>query len=170
MAPVDQHSASWSVSYLEEKLRALMRPPYTQEQVDGMLEEALETGKPFPKTIKRMVALTDPDTLTLSNTMERYLFEHAEGERVVFIGDANHAVCQFAGNGANMALMDGWDLAEQLCQAETLGAAVEAYHELSMPRSKTAVWMSQLSIAPAHATGLRLRMYVMLLTVASWFM
>ncbi|KAI4133775.1 MAG: hypothetical protein LQ347_002082 [Umbilicaria vellea] len=170
LAPVDQHSASWSVSYLTEQPRALMRPPYTQEQVDGMLEEALQTGKAFPKTFKRMVALTDPESLTLSNAMERYPFKHEKNERVIFIGDANHAMCQFSGNGANMALMDGWDLAEQLCQAKTLGTAVEAYDRLSMPRSNTAVWMSRLSIALAHGTGLRLRMYLLLLTVASWFL
>ena len=139
MAPVDQRSASWSVSCLTEKPRALMRPPFTKEQVDGMLKEALEIGKGFSKRFKRIVALTDPDTLTLSNAMERYPFKNEAGGRVIFIGDANHAMCQFAGNGANMAnmaLMDGWDLAEQLCKAETLVAAVETYDELSMPQSK----------------------------------
>lgn len=129
MAPVNQHSASWSVSYITEKPRALMRPPYTQEQVDGMLKEALETGKGSSTCLKRMVALTDPDTLTLSNAMERDPFKHKEGERVIFIGDANHAMCHFSGNGANMALMDGCDLAEQLCKASTLVAAVETYDD-----------------------------------------
>ena len=169
LAPVDQQSASWSVNYMTEKPMALVRPPYTQEQMDGMLKEALETGKGSSKCLKTMVALTDPDTMTLSNAMERDPFKHREGERVIFIGDANHAMSQLAGNGANMALMDGFDLAEQLCKARTLVAAVEAYDELSMPRSKTAVWMSQGSILLAHATGWKLRMYL-LLTVASWFL
>ena len=169
MAPVNQHSASWSVSYITEKPRALMRPPYTQDQVDAMLKEALETGEGSSKLLKTMVALTDPDTLTLSNAMERDPFKHREGERVIFIGDANHAMCQFAGNGANMALMDGCDLAEQLCKASTLVAAVEAYDELSMPRSKTAVWMSQGSILLAHATGWKLKIYMVLMKFASWF-
>jgi 2-polyprenyl-6-methoxyphenol hydroxylase-like FAD-dependent oxidoreductase len=40
----------------------------------------------------------------------------------------------FAGNGANMALCDAWDLAERLCQSETVEKTLKAYDILSMPR------------------------------------
>jgi 2-polyprenyl-6-methoxyphenol hydroxylase-like FAD-dependent oxidoreductase len=42
----------------------------------------------------------------------------------------------FAGNGANMALMDGWELANELCKSNSLLAAVTAYDLFSLPRFK----------------------------------
>src|SRR5699024_1673821 len=82
-----------------------------------------------------------------------------ESSSIIFIGDANHAVSPFAGNGANMALLDGWELAEQLTKGGTVSAAVDAYDEKSTPRSAAAVRQSHWSISALHATGMKLLMY-----------
>jgi 2-polyprenyl-6-methoxyphenol hydroxylase-like FAD-dependent oxidoreductase len=55
-----------------------------------------------------------------------------------------------------MALMDGWELAEQLCKSHSLMAALMAYDASSMPRSKSAIQMSRRTISMAHAQGWRL--------------
>ncbi|ODQ70252.1 hypothetical protein LIPSTDRAFT_107393 [Lipomyces starkeyi NRRL Y-11557] len=50
--------------------------------------------------------------------MDKEAFPHTGGNQnhvsVVFIGDSNHAVSPSAGNGANMALKDGWSLQSNL--------------------------------------------------------
>jgi 2-polyprenyl-6-methoxyphenol hydroxylase-like FAD-dependent oxidoreductase len=57
------------------------------------------------------VHATDPSMLTMTNTRDKQPFSHVGSgrkfERVVFIGDSNHAISPFTGNEANMALMDG---------------------------------------------------------------
>ena len=72
---------------------------------------------------------------------------------VIFIGDANHAVSPFSGAGSNLALMDGLDLAEQLCKASSFEEAVKAYDKLAIPRSKQVIRMSHFTISVAHSTG-----------------
>ncbi len=91
------------------------------------------------------------------NIHDRQPFAHLTGSltntNAVFLGDANHAVCPFAGNGANLALMDGWDLAEQLCKHNTLESGLKAFDELMVPRSKSVIKMSHSNIYFAHMTG-----------------
>ncbi|CAF2711959.1 unnamed protein product [Rotaria sp. Silwood2] len=53
---------------------------------------------------------------------------------VIFIGDSQHAMSPFAGNGANMAIMDGYQLADQLVHAKDLSTAIKSYYDLSIPR------------------------------------
>lgn len=111
-----------------------------------------------------MVRATDPSTLSLSNAMDKQPFPHRDGApSVIFIGDSNHAMSPFAGNGANMALLDGWELAEQLCTCTSLSSALAAYDKSSMTRSKSAIRMSHWSISMAHATGLKLFAYKLFL-------
>ena len=50
------------------------------------------------------------------NALDKRPFAHENCSLIIFIRDSNHAICPFAGNGANMTLCDAWDLAEQLCQ------------------------------------------------------
>lgn len=50
------------------------------------------------------------------------------GERVVFVGDAAHAMSPQLGNGANLALVDAMTLADVLVDAADLAAGLAAYH------------------------------------------
>lgn len=164
VSPVDQNRALWSVSYFTETQRENLRYPLADEQVQSILEEAIERGKHFDEPFQSMVRATDPTTIMVFNAMDKEPFGHKdstedESSSIIFIGDANHAVSPFAGNGANMALLDGWELAEQLTKGGTVSAAVDAYDEKSTPRSAAAVRQSHWSISALHATGMKLLMY-----------
>jgi 2-polyprenyl-6-methoxyphenol hydroxylase-like FAD-dependent oxidoreductase len=138
----------------------MMKRPYSPEQVECILEEALDRGKCFTEPFQSLVRKTEPNSLMLLNAMDKQPFPHTDAESpVIFIGDANHAVSPFAGNGANMALMDGWELASQLSKPQSMSAAVSAYDKLSMPRSQSALAVSHWSISMAHATGWKLFLY-----------
>jgi 2-polyprenyl-6-methoxyphenol hydroxylase-like FAD-dependent oxidoreductase len=93
------------------------------------------------------------------NAMDKASFAHTPSDigllypNVIFIGDANHAVSPFAGNGANLALCDGWDLAEQLTKASSLEEGLRAYDSLAVARSRRVLRQSHISIRAAHSTG-----------------
>ncbi|KAI0390781.1 hypothetical protein F5Y17DRAFT_461456 [Xylariaceae sp. FL0594] len=113
---------------------------------------------------------TDPSTTMVLNARDKQPFPHdLRAGPVVFVGDANHALSPFAGNGANLALKDGWDLAEKLCVPESLAHAVAAYDKLSIPRAIATLKSSHWRIKVAHATGLQYWMYRIFFTVAGFF-
>jgi 2-polyprenyl-6-methoxyphenol hydroxylase-like FAD-dependent oxidoreductase len=61
-----------------------------------------------------------------------HVWDHA-GD-VTLVGDAAHLMSPFAGEGANLALIDGADLAREILDHETIGDAVAAYEEVMFPR------------------------------------
>lgn len=109
---MDEYHALWSISHLSPSPLELLKQPLSREQTQFILQEALEQGD-IPKPFATYVKATDPSTLLILNASGKQPFPHdleRDGMNVVFVGDANHAVSPFAGNGANMALMDGWQL------------------------------------------------------------
>lgn len=95
-APVDETSALWSLSYLAEKPRERLRHPLTSDQVQSILDEARMRGKAVPEPFLKLVDNSDASTLMVFNAMDRQPFFHdaddPEHGRVIFLGDANHAV------------------------------------------------------------------------------
>jgi 2-polyprenyl-6-methoxyphenol hydroxylase-like FAD-dependent oxidoreductase len=168
-SPIDQHSAIWCLSYLAAEPQRTMKQPIPKDEVGDLLQEALDRGKVFAEPFESLVRATDPSTLMVFNAMDKQPFPHTSVNQknmpVVFIGDSNHAMSPFAGNGANMALMDGIELAEQICKSESLGSALASYDELSIARSKSAIRISHWVIAIAHARGWKLALYLLLLRI-----
>jgi 2-polyprenyl-6-methoxyphenol hydroxylase-like FAD-dependent oxidoreductase len=150
---IDQHTLVWALSILE----SAPRPKYDNrdpEQVEEMLRQARELGKDIREPFKTIVDATDPLTTLLFNANDKQpLYHDVKVGPIFFIGDANHAVSPFAGNGANLALKDGWDLAEQLCQPSSLDRATMAYDKLSVPRAIATLKSSRWRIKVGHATG-----------------
>src|SRR5690349_13657417 len=84
------------------------------------------------------------------------------------LGDANHCVSPFAGNGASLALNDGWDLARQLCESSSLKEAITAYDALVESRSREVLKQSHYAIALAHARGWKAWVYLVVIRLVAW--
>jgi 2-polyprenyl-6-methoxyphenol hydroxylase-like FAD-dependent oxidoreductase len=172
VSPIDEHSAIWSVSFREPKPREPLRGDEAIRAKDEILSEARERGKAFIEPFQTLMAAIDLKTLHVFNAMDKQPINHSEltNKSVVFVGDSNHAVSPFAGNGANMALMDGVDLATALRESKDANAAIEAFDKSSMIRSKRTIASSHWAIAIAHSTGWRLALYKIFLHFINFLM
>ncbi len=70
----------------------------------------------------------------------------------------------YAGNGANMALRDAWELAKELVDGDHVSfqAAINAYDEKNAQRSTCAILNSHKLIAKVHAGGMMKVFYIVL--------
>ncbi|RDL37663.1 Uncharacterized protein BP5553_05096 [Venustampulla echinocandica] len=170
LSPIDEYRAVWSISYRTAEPRKTLKHPLSSDQYQGIIKEVLERSKTFKEPIPTLINATDPLTIKELNAYDKQPFAHnASNMNVVFIGDSNHAVSPFAGNGANMAMMDAWDLAEQLCKNETFDEVVIAYDALSMPRARSVIEFSHRTIGLSHATGWTLWLYSFVLRIINWW-
>lgn len=62
-----------------------------------------------------------------------HTWPHTPG--VTLLGDAAHLMSPFSGMGANLAMLDGADLAHALIESPTIDDAVRAYESALLPRS-----------------------------------
>lgn len=151
---VDEDSIVWGIAQLEEEKRSVPKV-LSAEEVEAMKKEALERGHMLKEPFKTCVEATETANTFMLPAMDKQPFAHNAALRgVVFLGDANHAVSPFAGNGANLALKDGWDLAAGLCDCDSIDAAVTAYDAISIPRAVKTLKTSHQRIKNGHASGL----------------
>ncbi|KAK5059860.1 hypothetical protein LTR84_009743 [Exophiala bonariae] len=171
VSPIDSTSALWSMSRASPTPQPSLRHPLTQDQIDAMIDESIQLSARFHPLVRDLVQVSDPSSLIQLNAMDRPPFAHDVGALgpVVWIGDANHAVSPFAGNGANMALMDAWDLAECLKCAATLQDAIVAYDARVLPRGNGVLKASRWTIDISHASGWKFWLYRYALWVVSLF-
>ncbi|KND92491.1 Zeaxanthin epoxidase, chloroplastic [Tolypocladium ophioglossoides CBS 100239] len=170
-SPVDKTGVVWGLSRLEpERMGRYDRT--SAKEFDALKAEALSLGHMIGGPFPSIVAHTEQDSSFIFPARDKQPFAH-EGPafgNVIFVGDSNHAVSPFAGNGANLALKDGWDLASQLCAGASLDEAVAAYDKLALPRAVKTLKTSRGRIGLAHCTGLRYYAFRVMLWFGSWFM
>ncbi len=168
VAPNDRTSALWSVSYLsttprEPKSSATMN----EDDIDEVLSEAKERTKIFGEPMGILFKETSRNSISVFNANDLTPFNNTGS--VIFSGDAQHAMSPFAGNGANMAIMDGYQLAEQLIHSKDLNTAIKSYDQLSIPRSTSAIQMSHRSISMGHSQGIWKFIWVNVLRMMAWY-
>ena len=168
VAPNDRTSALWSVSYLSDTPRE-SKPAGTMNEIEieQLLAEAEQRLQPYGEPIPTLFKETLRSSVSVFNAQDMVPFRNHGS--VIFIGDAQHAMSPFAGNGANMAIMDGYQLAESLVLADNLPAAIEAYDDLSIVRSTNAIRMSHRSIAMGHSQGIWKHLWVVGLKILAWY-
>jgi 2-polyprenyl-6-methoxyphenol hydroxylase-like FAD-dependent oxidoreductase len=168
VASSDRTSALWSISYLSDTPRqSKAAGTMTDEEIDDILAEAKERSKAFSEPMPTLLKETLRSSVAIFNANDMIPFRN--NGSVIFIGDAQHAMSPFAGNGANMAIMDGYQLADQLIHAKDLNTAIQSYDDLSIPRSTTAINMSHRSIQMGHSKGIWKYMWVGVLKLMAWY-
>lgn len=78
-----------------------------------------------------------------------HTWPHTPG--VTLLGDAAHLMSPFSGMGANLAMLDGADLAQALIDHPTIDQAVTVYEKVLLPRSAEAAEGAAEGIAGAFA-------------------
>ncbi|KAK3639142.1 hypothetical protein LTR56_012691 [Elasticomyces elasticus] len=171
VAPMDEQSAHWSLSYIAEAPRKELRQPMSLIESKRLLKEARVLGAGLHERFLNLVDKSDPATVMVINAMDKQPFAHNARNGVppgvVFIGDSNHAVSPFAGHGANLALKDGYDLADCFCIASSVEEAVKQYDGRSMSRASYSVAKSHECITMAHSSGFTWAFYRLKLLLIS---
>jgi salicylate hydroxylase len=80
----------------------------------------------WPETDAILNQIRDPSQMTLAR-YGHHTLATPYGDRIVFIGDAAHATSPQLGQGANMALLDAWALANALANTSRVDIALGNY-------------------------------------------
>jgi 2-polyprenyl-6-methoxyphenol hydroxylase-like FAD-dependent oxidoreductase len=167
MSLVDETNVVRGLSRMEPEPRPKLAP----QDAPHLLYEAGRIGYTLRGPFPAVLEATDPQTAFSMPAWDKQPFLHDTTPRgAVFIGDSNHAVSPFAGNGANLALKDGWDLAAQLCQSESLDNAVTAHDKLAYTRAVSTLKTSHQRIGMAQCSGLRFILYRLSFGIGRWLM
>ncbi|RTE70933.1 hypothetical protein BHE90_014661 [Fusarium euwallaceae] len=165
-APIKDKTVVWALSKAEEM-------PAQPAGGDGraLLEEARKLGKEIGEPFSSLLKATDPSTAFVIPAKDKQPFNH-QGvlPGVIFIGDSNHAVSPFAGNGANTAMQDGCDLAELLLSSDSLESAVAAYDSVSVPRAEKTLKSSHWRISIANLEGIKFSLFRRMVMAGGFFM
>ncbi|KAJ5378239.1 uncharacterized protein N7496_005648 [Penicillium cataractarum] len=156
--PFDSNTIDWALSTVGPEREA--KTNFTPDEFNQLKQEALKTASMFQEPFKSVVEATIPGTAFIRPAKEKPAFQHdARLHGVMFIGDANHILSPFELLGANLALKDGWDLAEQICRNVSLDAAAASYDRLSIPRFQHDFNFSHERIGFGHCTGSKWMFY-----------
>jgi len=108
---------------------------------------SLETWKTeaaalWPETQQLMDAFQSHDDLTFARYRHHTSRQPIAGRGFARIGDAWHAASPQLGQGANMALLDAWALAEAIKQTSDMGEALHLYLRLRRGHVRLYQWMT----------------------------
>ncbi|KAF2209561.1 hypothetical protein CERZMDRAFT_46812 [Cercospora zeae-maydis SCOH1-5] len=169
--PIDDRSAVWFVTHRSKEPRTPASGAKALEMKDEIMAEVRWRGAAYGEKFEELLQATDISSLKIFNAQDKRPAAHTniESEPVVFIGDASHAVSPFAGNGMNMAIMDGYSLSKALCNASSIAEAVKEFDKESLPRCTKAWRISHVVMRVFHVKGIILWIIVRILRCLFWF-
>ncbi len=99
---------------------------YPEWLASGLDEWKSRVRAIWPETESILEQIVEPGQMTLAR------YGHATlpkpyGQRIAYIGDAAHSTSPQLGQGANMALLDAWSLAEALSECAEPDSSLEIY-------------------------------------------
>lgn len=163
ISPMDGHTALWSLSrHLEPGETNLTKQPFSEVQIAEIFDEARRLSTNYSPLVQDLISRTDPQSLRRFDAQDKQAIRHNLLAPVVFIGDANHAVTPFAGNGANLAIADAWDLATKLLESPSFSEAVGKFDAVAIGRANSVLRTSHLLAGAVHSTGWKFYLF-------SWF-
>ena len=139
---------------------------------EALMAECREMAKGIAEPMATILSKTaNPELSFVLPARDKQPFGHGGDlpENVVFIGDANHTVSSFGGNGANLAIHDGWDLAAELCKADSANGAVAAYDKVALPRANKTLKESRDRMGHCHTSGWKWTMLRTAISAGSLF-
>ncbi|CEJ61682.1 hypothetical protein PMG11_10206 [Penicillium brasilianum] len=156
--PFDSNTIDWALSTVGPEREP--KTNFSPNEFKVLKQEALKRASMFQEPFQSVIEATVRGTAFIRPAKEKPAFPHdADLHGVMFIGDANHILSPFELLGANLALKDGWDLAEQICQNDSLNAAAASYDGLSIPRFQHNFDFSHERINFGHCTGSKWMFY-----------
>lgn len=109
-----------------------------RDGTDALLRHVVEATKFWHHPIPQLITTTEKETVWGTALVDRQPMPvcHKGGRNdIVFIGDAAHAMSPFKGAGANQALLDGVELAENLFK-KRLAPSVLNFERIMIQRSR----------------------------------
>lgn len=159
-SPVDKDRAVWALSKWEKGTPRDGYDNKNPQAFEALKAEALKLGKTMDEPFATLVNNTLPETSFTTPARDKQPFAHDSSLKgVIFIGDSNHMVSSFAGNGGNMALKDAWDLSKALVAGKSAEEAVSAYDAVFLPRAQKNYKDSRDRMAQSHYSGFKWTMF-----------
>lgn len=158
--PFDAKTVGWWLSRMPGAERASKSGP-VEVDFAAFKNEALATAHMFHDPFRTVVEATDPSTVFVRPAKERPRLSHTSSGakvselNVIYIGDANHLLSPFELKGADMALLDGWDLASSLVTSASMESALATFDKVSIARVGRVMGFSHTRIGFGHSRGLK---------------
>lgn len=144
----DADTVMWQLSFPldEAEARRLSADPVL------LRAEAMRRCAAWFSPMPELLAATAPEHICGTPVFDRDPpIESQRSRRVVLIGDAAHPMSPFKGQGANQALLDAVDLAEELTSTPSIDAAIGVYQRLMCERSSVQVMSSRDRVVRLHS-------------------
>jgi 2-polyprenyl-6-methoxyphenol hydroxylase-like FAD-dependent oxidoreductase len=118
------------------------------DPLPGRLGRLRERFSAFGRIVQEYLAALASDAQIHAAPIESVEQERWHVGRVVLIGDAAHATAPMMAQGGCMAMEDAYVLADALCSAESVEAALDTYIDRRTPRVQ---WVQEQSRAVAES-------------------